>query len=525
MKTFKLLLLFNLLCQLVLAQGTPPIIPVPNSFEGGSLIFVLNKNTPIQYLEENLKDEAHFLQKELLRKNKLPLSLTKTSRVQPSILLSTSSMENNAYELTIGTDKIQITANDEKGVFHGIISLLQIIDQSEMNGNGISIPSWKIKDSPKYDWRGFMLDESRYFFGVDKVKSILDWMAYYKLNKFHWHLTDSPAWRIEIQKYPKLTLVGGIGNHGNPYAPSQFYTQEEIKEIVRYAHERKIEVIPEIDMPGHATAANRAYPEFSGGGSEKYPEFTFHPGKDDSYQYLTDILREVNALFPSQMIHLGGDEVSFGNQKWASDPLVNELRQRENLSSLKEVEDYFMKRMADSLFSLNNKILAWDEMAETGLPTEKSILLWWRHDKPGQLSKLLDNNIQTVICPRIPLYFDFVQEETHRYGRKWGGNFNPIKKVYEFDISGLHIPEGKKDLILGFQANLWTETVTNAERLDFLVFPRIAAMAEAVWSNKDNKNYVDFSLRLKNHFRLYRNEGLYFYDPFNPEAHPEPTVK
>ncbi|WP_246581305.1 beta-N-acetylhexosaminidase [Echinicola shivajiensis] len=434
-------------------------------------------------------------------------------------------MGEKTYQLTIETDQIQITANDEEGVFHGMISLLQIIDQSEVNDNGLSILGWKVKDSPRYGWRGFMLDESRHFFGVDKVKSILDWMAYYKLNKFHWHLTDSPGWRIEIQKYPKLALVGGIGNHGNPYAPSQYYTQEEIKEIVSYANERKIEVIPEIDMPGHATAANKAYPEFSGGGSEKHPEFTFHPGKEETYQYLTDILREINALFPSQMIHLGGDEVSFGNQQWASDPFIKDLRQQQNLSNLKEVEDYFIKRMADSLFSLNNKILAWDEMAEAGLPTEKSILLWWRHDKPEQLLKLLENNISTVICPRIPLYFDFVQEETHRYGRKWGGNFNPLQSVYEFDISRLDIPEDKADLILGLQANLWTETVSNEERLDFLVFPRIAAMAEAVWSQENKRNYEDFSQRLKKHFKLYKDSGLYFYDPFDPDNHPEPTIK
>ncbi|MFP4367730.1 MAG: family 20 glycosylhydrolase, partial [Bacteroidales bacterium] len=171
----------------------------------------------------------------------------------------------------------------------------------------------EIREDPEYGWRGIMLDESRHFFGKDKVKSILDWMVYYKLNRFHWHLTDSPGWRIEIKKYPKLGHVGGIGNHTDPFTPAEFYTQEDIKEIIAYAKERKIVVIPEIDMPGHATAANHAYPEYSGGGSERYPDWTFHPGREGTYQYLTDILREVDALFPSQMVHLGGDEVSCGN--------------------------------------------------------------------------------------------------------------------------------------------------------------------------------------------------------------------
>src|SRR5690606_13307445 len=170
----------------------------------------------------------------------------------------------------------------------------------------IAIPAWEITDQPRYAWRGLMLDESRHFFGKEKVKSILDWMAFYKLNRFHWHLTDEPAWRLEIKKYPLLTLIGGIGSFTDGAAPAAYYTQQQIHEIVAYAAERNITVIPEIDMPGHATAANRAYPEYSGGGTEAHPHFTFNPGKEDTYAYLTDILRETNALFPSQLLHLGG---------------------------------------------------------------------------------------------------------------------------------------------------------------------------------------------------------------------------
>ncbi|WP_200976017.1 beta-N-acetylhexosaminidase [Echinicola sp. 20G] len=526
MKFQLLTFLLYLTTQLLFAQATAPIIPAPTSSSPGDGFFHLTESTSILYSSTLLKEEAHYLQKELLRKHQLPLALiaSKTPK-NKSILLELDTEIDESYQLLISDSEIKISSSKEEGLFYGIISLIQLVDQSKLSTKGMAIPAWEIKDAPKYQWRGFMLDESRHFFGTEKVKSLLDWMAYYKLNKFHWHLTDAQGWRIEILKYPKLALVGGIGNNTNPYAPAQYYTQEQIKEIVRYANERNIEVIPEIDMPGHATAANKAYPEFSGGGSEKHPEFTFNPGKEETYQYLTDILKEVNVLFPGQMVHLGGDEVSFGNQQWSSLPEVKQLMRTNDLSNLKEVEDYFMKRMADSLFTLNNKILAWDEMAEAGLPTENSILLWWRHDKPQQFAKLLENNIPTVICPRIPFYFDFVQQESDQYGRKWGGNFNPLERVYSFEAKTFNIPSGKEKLILGLQANLWTETVTNTDRLDYLVFPRIAALAEAAWTNAEQKDFKDFEVRIKKHFNLYEEANLYFFDPFEPHRHPEPIIK
>ena len=522
-------LLLSLICCLpgymVNAQESPLIIPTPAEYQKGKNSFLLSDKTAINFSEDLLQEEAHYLQKELLRKRQLPLVMEKAGHGNQNISLQIIPTIKEGYQLTISETNITISSATETGIFHGIISLVQLIEQAERGPSGLTLPTWQITDRPLYDWRGFMLDESRHFFGIEKVKSLLDWMAYYKLNKFHWHLTDAPGWRIEIKKYPKLALVGGIGNQTNPFSPAQYYTQEEIKEIVQYAAERKIEVIPEIDMPGHATAANKAYPEYSGGGSEKHPEFTFHPGKEATYQYLTNILKEVNVLFPSQMIHLGGDEVSFGNQKWKTDPEVQDLMNAENLTNLKEVEDYFMKRMADSLYSLNNQLLAWDEMAEAGLPTDKSILLWWRHDKPEQLQKLLKNDIQTIICPRIPFYFDFVQQEEDRFGRKWAGTFNPLERVYNFNEADLNVPANKKHLILGIQANLWTETVTDENRLDYLTFPRIAALAESAWTAPEHKDFENFSDRLKKHLTLYKDASLYFHNPFDPKLHPEPIMR
>ena len=515
------MLFFLTLPYSALAQSHPAIIPLPAEYKAIETSFHLDRHTPISIHDDSFDLEANFLQQELLKQQGLPLSISSQPSSGGIHLLKVPEL-GEAYQLSISNSSVSISSGTNVGIFYGIISFIQLVNQAEVGNGKLELTGWEITDRPKFEWRGVMLDESRYFFGKEKVKQILDWMAYYKLNKFHWHLTDSPGWRIEIKKYPKLTLIGGIGNHGNENAEAKYYTQEEIKEIVRYARERKIEIIPEIDMPGHATAANRAYPEFSGGGSERYPEFTFHPAKEGTYQYLTDILREVNALFPSNMIHLGGDEVSFGNEKWSTDPQVQALMEKEKLTSLKDVEDYFFRRMADSLHQMNNKVLAWDEMASVDLDRENALLFWWRHDQPEQLELALENGYQTIICPRIPFYFDFVQMDSHRYGRKWAGAYSPLEDVYRFNLEQLNIPEGKKDLILGLQANLWTETVQNDQRLDFLLFPRIAALAEASWSPENQKDYESFLSRLAQHLPLYQKDRIYYFDPFEPENHPEP---
>ncbi|MCD8539563.1 MAG: family 20 glycosylhydrolase, partial [Leadbetterella sp.] len=350
----------------------------------------------------------------------------------------------------------------------------------------------------------------------EKVKQILNWMAFYKLNRFHWHLTDEPAWRLEIRKYPLLSLVGGIGNYTDPTAEAKYYTQQDIRDIVAYAARRQIEIIPEIDMPGHATAANRAYPQFSGGGSKNHPDFTFHPAKKGTYTYLTHVLKEVNVLFPSGMVHLGGDEVSFGSEAWNHDRLIDSLKAQQKLTTNREVETYFMRRMADSLFHMNARMGVWDEMADSGLPKDKTIQFWWRHDKPGQLQLALKNGYAAVVCPRIPFYFDFVQEEKHRYGRKWGGAFGSLNDLYAYKIEELRKTETYKGQILGVQGNLWTETVNTPDRLDYLTFPRLAALAEVGWSSSEVKNYSRFLEQLKKHLNLYKAENLYFYDPFDP---------
>jgi hexosaminidase len=514
---------FRLFCVLLLmlaqatmnAQNGCPVIPQPALAKEVKAGFVLNKNTALIVDDASLLPAANYLQKQLLLQNAIPLSI-QPNGIGAYIRLSlTKKMVAESYQLNMNARQIHISGADEASVFYGIISLLQLAATSQNKSGNLMLQCWNIEDRPAYGWRGLMLDESRHFFGIDKVKSILNWMAFYKLNRFHWHLTDEPAWRIEIKNYPQLALVGGIGSYTNPNAPAQFYTQDQIAEIIRYAEERHITVIPEIDMPGHATAANKAYPQFSGGGSEKHPEFTFHPGKEETYNYLTNILREVNALFPSRMLHLGGDEVSFGNDKWLADPDVKQLMARRQLKTVQEVEQYFMQRMADSVYALNAKLLAWDEVANMNLPKKQTIVFWWRHDKPQQLETTLNNGYQTVLCPRLPFYFDFVQDSTHSVGRKWNKAYSPLEDVYNFNAANQPgVKAANRNQVLGVQANVWTETMADSYRLDYMLYPRIAALAETAWSSAERKNYPSFVRNLKQHFLLYNKERINYFNPF-----------
>lgn len=526
MKKIYLFLLVSLCFSIrVLAQEAVPIIPLPVEAEKKEGVFQIDVHTPLLVSSPILKDIASYFRTEMLRLKSMPLTIQKeTSAPAISFELTDDMQGEEAYEVVVETEGVKIKGSTPEGVFNAAVSVLQLIVNSQNKGEKVQIDNWKIKDEPHYKWRGLMLDESRFFMGKEKVKSILDWMAFYKLNRFHWHLTDESGWRLEIKKYPKLALIGGIGNHNDPEKPAAYYTQKEIEEIVDYAAKRNIVVIPEIDMPGHATAANRAYPEYSGGGSEKYPEFTFDPGNPETYTYLTNILRETNVLFPSNMIHLGGDEVSFGSEKWKENEGIQQLMTKYKLENLNEVEYHFMKQMADSVYKMNAKVLVWDELAATDLPRNKTIIYWWRHDKPQQLQLALDKGYQTVLCPRLPYYFDFVQDSAHRTGRKWDGRYNTLQDVYNFSADSLLKNKEQLSLIKGIQANLWAETITSLSRVDYLLFPRLAALSEATWSIEKNKSFKEFEERLELHLELYRAQRVYFYNPFNPQETPEPVI-
>lgn len=523
MKSAKALLLIFLIALLSCQPDKENIsvIPKPESviMKGGNLN--LPKNFLISISDPGLTSVVETFGQQL-KESATPAISTSGINVE---IIKDSKLDcgEEGYHLTVNNKKIVIKAQNAQGIFYALQTLRQMILFGQQTNNGIKISCCEIKDSPRFSWRGFMVDESRHFFGKEKIEQLLDVMSLHKLNTLHWHLTDEPGWRIEIKKYPNLTLLGGKGNYHDPEAPAAFYTQNDIREIVKYASDRFIQIIPEVDMPGHATAANRAYPEYCGGGSPKYPNFTFNPGKDATYGYLTDVLREISEMIPASYLHTGGDEVYFGNEQWSTNPDVQKLMKKEHLKDLKEVETYFNRRMADSVMSLKKKLAGWDELMDTGLDPANAVVMWWRHDKTDLLVKAFEKNYKVVLCPRIPLYFDFVQDKSHQWGRKTKGAGCSLENVYNFPPDTLPGFKQYNKQVLGIQANLWSEIVQNNDRFDYMVYPRISALSEAAWTLSSKKDYKDFAPRLVNMLTYYDHLKIKYYNPFNPDKSPEPA--
>jgi hexosaminidase len=509
------ILLFALLVfSTVLNAQSLNLIPYPQQVTQLRSNLQVRKDSWFYTSNPHFKNELNYLNSEMG-------SSKGKSRRLVKILLDPSVGTSGSYRLSTASGKIAIIAADKAGVFNGTITLLQLCRSAKHAGAYLTLPGLNISDEPRYQWRGFMLDESRHFFGKAEVKNILNWMAFYKLNRFHWHLTDAQGWRIEIKKYPMLTQVGGVGNFTDSTAKAQFYTQQDIKEIVAYAKRRNIEVVPEIDMPGHATAANKAYPQYSGGKAPGYDDFTFNPGKEITYQFIANVLKELKPLFPDGRIHIGGDEVAFGIKAWDSNADVKALMGEKGYTDKQQAEAYFLNRVADTVTKMGCKVMCWDEAVAANLPAKNVIISWWRQNKPESLTQALNNGYQVILSPRLPMYFDFVQDSTHISGRKWDGRYNTYLDVYHFPENGLADDVYQNKSVIGVQANLWTETVVTKKRLEYLVFPRMAALAESGWSLAAAKNDELFNTSLKEHLEYYKAANIYYYNPFNPSEDTE----
>lgn len=507
------------------------ITPRPQSLTAQPGQFIINADTQIIVAPSNAKAHpvAAYLEAFLATPTDWNLTVTDKPSTANAIVLHLDSTADTpeSYTLKVTPQCIDMHASDPAGLFYAAQTLRQLLPTAiefdvPIEGVEWTVPCVEITDAPRYGWRGLMLDESRHFFGKEAVLDLLDRMALYKLNRFHWHLTDEPGWRVEIMQYPRLTEIGSVGNCSDPDAPARFYTQQDIREVIAYAAARNIVVIPEIDMPGHATAANRAYPEYSGGGSERLPDFTFNPGKEKTYSYLNDILGEIADLFPGPWLHYGGDEVHFGNQQWACNPDVQAMMEKEGLKDIRQMEHYFNRRMSDSIKQLGKTTIGWDEIVDAGVPAEQAVVMWWRHDKPKQLIKALGAGYRTVLCPRRPCYFDFVQHDSHKWGRRWDGGFNTVESVYVYPVLPKDVTPQQEKLVLGLQGNLWTETVANRTRMEFMIHPRLAALAEAAWTKADQKDWGNFKSRLPGLFKRHEILGDTYFNCLDPAATPEP---
>ena len=523
------LIAFSSLINPLLAIQNESIIPKPQHTIINEGHFILEENTKINYSHPSLRNLAiefqHALKTDIginlkLFKNKLISNQKSTFELKLQ-----KGFENEAYQIVINTKTVSCKASTEAGLFYAIQSLRQLI---RIENGKVRIPCMQINDAPRFAWRGFMLDEARQFFGKKTVMQYIDIMARLKMNRFHWHLSDEQAFRLDIEKFPLLSTIGSIGSWSNRKSPAAFYTQSDIKEIVAYASRRHIMIIPEIDMPGHATAITRSYPYLSGGGRGRWAGFTLNPARESTYLFIDSLLTEIAALFPAPYIHIGADEVHFGNQSWHTDTEIQNFIKVNKLNNEVGLEHYFVKRVNKIVQSKGKQTIGWDEIVNIDLKKEAAVVMWWRHDKPELLKQALANGFSVILTPRLPCYFDYVQDEEHQIGRRkfWDTpNINTLKTVYDFPDSphqSSGIIAGNEKQVLGIQASLWSERIGDQKRLDFLTFPRLIAMAESSWTKKQSKSYSDFMERLKLFLPKLDKEGIYYFNVFDKSLTPEP---
>ena len=514
----KKLFLFILICVVFIQSGFSQInlFPSPVNVSKGKGDFSIHQQSLVEGEGSEYAQQlaTHF--SEALKHLDIPMIISRYGRIRFE-LNPDAGHKKDGYLLDITPNEILLQASSESGLFYAKEALLQMARFYK----GI-IPVCRIVDYPRYEWRGFMLDESRHFFGKEKVKQYLDIMASLRMNVFHWHLTDEPGWRLEIKRYPKLTTIGAKGNYHNPEAEASFYTQEDIKEIVAYASERHIMIIPEFDMPGHATAVCRAYPEVSGGGEGRWQHFTFHPCKEETYEFISNVLDEIITLFPAPYIHIGGDEVHYGNQSWFTDPVIQQFIKDNDLKNEVGLEYYFVRRIADMVALKGKTIIGWDEIVDAGVSPSKSVVMWWRHDRKYQLVKALELGFNVIMTPRRPFYSDFVQYGSHTIGRLWSG-YNTVEDVYNFPASIVHLMQNYEEQILGLQMSMWTERVADSKRLDYMTFPRLIATAESAWTPARSKECSSFMQKLPLFLEYLDQQNIYYFNPFNPEEREEPA--
>jgi len=488
------------------------IIPRPASVTPGTGSFLLNSKTRIVATQDSERRVADILSDLLLKNYGLKVPVTNKLQLKNAIVFTGVSPAAGAgsnpeqYLLKINPDLISISGS-ERGMYYGVQSFLQLLPLAI--DKQTQIPAVEISDQPRFPYRGMHLDVGRHFQPVEFVKRYIDLMAQYKLNYFHWHLTEDQGWRVEIKKYPKLTEIGSKraetvkGRNLEPYVGDGtpvggFYTQEQIRDVVAYAKSKYITVVPEIELPGHSSAALAAYPEFGCKQDYSYKVQTtwgifkeVYCPTEKTFQFLQDVITEVVDLFPdSPYIHIGGDEVL--KDMWKDSPDVKELMARENLKDLNEVQSYFTHRMEKFINSKGKKIIGWDEILEGGL-APNAVVMSWRGVKGGIEAAKAKH--QVIMTPTTHLYFDYGQGDP-AYEPINIGSYLPLEKVYSFDPVPSDFKPDEAKYIIGGQGNLWSEYLATPESVEYMVFPRMLALAEDVWSTPQNKNYADFQKRL-----------------------------
>ncbi|MGJ7031495.1 beta-N-acetylhexosaminidase [Niabella hirudinis] len=502
----------------------PAIIPRPASVKSQPGNFQLNTATKIcipqgsaagrklgEILSQAIKDRTGLV---------IPVTEKKGAMVNTiniDLASETGMLGKEGYQLTVNNKTIELRASESNGVFYGIQTILQLIpaDQKATALRPVRIPAVEITDHPRFEWRGLMLDCGRYYYSMDFLKKLIDYMAMHKMNVFHWHLTEDHGWRLEIKKYPKLTDIGAWRTatefsqgrlNGTP--TGGYYTQEQARELVAYAAARYVTIVPEIEMPGHASAALIAYPELSctGGPFKTLTRWgiqkeIFCAGNEKTFGFLEDVLKEVVAIFPGAVVHIGGDEAP--KDRWKSCPKCQERIRKEGLKDEHELQSYFVKRIEKILINQKKNYIGWDEILEGGLAPNAWVMSW-RGIKGGVEAARQRHNV--VMTPYNYYYLDYYQgKPSIEPNAIFDGAINTLEKVYDFEPCPAELTTEEAGFIKGVQGNVWSEFIHTPEKVEYMAFPRAAAIAETGWTPKDRKQWTDFARRMETQYQRYDN--------------------
>ncbi len=520
-----ILLLFSILSLGIQAQVN--LVPAPQKVTVGTGEFNLAQGTTIAYSSAALKPAAEYLQVCLQRYAKVNATLV--AGKQGDIRLTTKKgIAKDGYQLNVKANGIDINAANYSGTLSAIATLNQLLLQ---NDGKAAIPTVAVTDAPRFNWRGFHLDVSRHFFTVDEVKEIIDLMALYKLNRFHWHLTDDQGWRIEIKKYPLLTEKGAwriynnqdtacmqlAARDDNPnlLIPKKntrvengdtlyggYYTQDQIRDVVAYAKQRGIEIVPEIDMPGHFLSAIENYEGlscFPTIGWGQYFTTPLCPGKQKVLDFCKDIWSEIFKLFPYEYVHVGGDEVR--KDTWKECPDCQKRIKDNHLKNEEELQSWFIHQMEAFINKNGKKMMGWDEILEGGL-SKTATVTWWRTWVPDAPSQVTAQGNDVIFCPGSPMYLSQAEEKTS------------MRSIYEYDkemLKGMNAKQ--KQHVIGVQGNMWCEYIPTRERVLFQYFPRILALSELAWTKPELKDYDEFYSRLPKQFAMLHKLNVPFRTP------------
>lgn len=525
--------LFVILMQTFVFSGFAQvsIIPKPVNMvmaDGGQSL-TINAETPVTVAEPVLQSSADFLNDYLVQHYGFLLKSRIGKNGAAGVHLSIKKDGNQtsgSYSLSVDKKGVRIQGNDAAGVFYGVQTLIQLLPSAKSTSLGV--PFVTVNDAPRFSYRGMHLDVARHFFPVSFVKKYIDYLALHKFNYFHWHLTDDQGWRIEIKKYPKLTQVGGYrngtvighfpgtGNDNKRYGG--FYTQEEVKEIVNYAAKRYITVVPEIEMPGHASAAIAAYPELScfPNESTKFPPKTVWAGDttrkhvqqtwgvfedvfaptEKTFAFLQDVIDEVVNLFPSKYIHIGGDECPKDN--WKRSEFCQQLMKEKGLKDEHELQSYFIQRMEKYINNKGRTIIGWDEILEGGL-APNAMVMSWRGEEGGIAAAKQSHYV--IMTPGSHVYFDHSQVKQD--DSLTIGGYTTVRKVYSYEPVPRQLSAAESKYVMGAQANVWSEYMEYPSKVEYQVFPRMSALSEVLWSPKQTRDWNDFEPRLREQLKRY----------------------